>query len=84
MAKKKIIKRKRKPASKPKSNAATLVPIKIHDRAIRQIKSNAKKYASGNFSAWMRHASIHYRPKRGEVVDLSTMPSGKSVNNKKR
>lgn len=69
MAKKKVIKKS--------PNEATLVPIKIHERAIREIKVNAKKYAKGNFSAWMRHASIHYKPKRGEVVDLTTMPSGK-------
>lgn len=75
---------KKKKIIKKSNNEATLVPIKIHERAIREIKTNAKKYASGNFSAWMRHASIHYKPKRGEVVDLSTMPSGKSRSKKKR
>ncbi|MDH4163310.1 MAG: hypothetical protein OEW15_11575 [Nitrospirota bacterium] len=74
----------KKKAPAKKNNEATLVPIKIHERAIREIKANAKKYAAGNFSAWMRHASIHYKPKRGEVVDLSTMPSGKARAKKKR
>ena len=71
VAKKKIVKKK--------ATEAPLVPIKIGGFAFRKIKANAKMYAGGNFSAWMRYASIHYRPKRGEVVELSTMLSSKYV-----
>lgn len=67
--------KKKKRSYKKTPGEATLVPIKIQPRAIREIRANAKKYADGNLSAWMRHAAIRYKPKRGEVVDLSTTPS---------
>lgn len=51
-----------------------LVPIKIHPKEIRAMKLNAKKFAQGNLSAWLRHSGLRYRPKRGEVVDTVTMP----------
>lgn len=60
---------------KPKSNSQlVLVPIKIHPREIRLIRAQAKKYADGNFSAWLRHAGLRYRPKRGETVGAPETP----------
>lgn len=67
-----------------KKSALVLVPIKIHPKEIRAIKAQAKKYAQGNFSAWLRHAGLRYRPKRGEHVETVTMPSAKSRSKKKR
>lgn len=70
----------KKKTSKKKSVSKSeliMVPIRIHPREIKQIKANAKKYAFGNSSAWMRYASLRYRPKRGEVIPSVTMPSVK-------
>lgn len=60
-------------SAKPKSKSELiLVPIKIHPREIRVMKRLAKKHAGGNFSAWLRHAGLRYRPKRGEAVTPRT------------
>lgn len=79
-------KKKKKTASKvkPKSTKPILVPIKIPPPQLKALKVQAKKYAEGNLSAWLRHAGLRYRPKRGEKVETVTMPSGKTKRNKKR
>jgi hypothetical protein len=45
-----------------------LVPIKIPPKDLKALKALARKYANGNFSAWLRHAGARYRPKVGELI----------------
>lgn len=70
MAKKKAIKRKAKSKAKPKPKRKKLPLMNFKasgkDRAV--ILAKAKKHAGGNYSAWVRHASKHYKPKAGEVI----------------
>lgn len=83
-SKKKASKKKKSKQPKQKGAKPILVPIKIPPTQLRALKLQAKKYADGNLSAWLRHAGLRYRPKRGEVVETVTMPSGKTKRNKKR
>ena len=69
MAKKKVkkaVKKAKLKAKKPKR--LPLINLKISSRDRKLVLANAKKYAGGNYSAWLRHAGIHYRPKKGEKV----------------
>lgn len=73
--------KKKKAASKPKSRMqmkkikSVLVPIKIPPRQLLALKAQARRFAKGNLSAWLRHAGLRYSPKRGEVVYTVSMPS---------
>lgn len=42
------------------------------DRAL--IMQMAKKYAKGGLSAWIRHASLKYVPKKGELIKAYPAP----------
>ena len=70
---------KRKAKSKPKrlSKPPVLIAIKIPLDELLDLKGCAKHYAQGNLSAWLRHAGLRYRPKRGEVIKTVTMPGAK-------
>lgn len=66
MGSKKIKIRRRKAAVSRKK--LPLVNFKASSKDQKKIRANAKKYAGGNFSAWMRHASLNYRPGKHEVI----------------
>lgn len=83
-SKKKVSSAKPKVKAVAKVTKPVLVPIKIPVTQLRALKAHAKKHAEGNLSAWLRHAGLRYRPKRGEVVQTVTMPGNKVANKKKR
>jgi hypothetical protein len=56
----------KKPIKKGKT--LTLLNLKVTDNEHTILDRNAKKHASGNLSAWLRHAGRHYKPKRGEII----------------
>lgn len=66
------MKKKTKSKAKP-----VLIAIKIPILELVTLKARARHFAKGNLSAWLRHASLRYRPKRGEVVETVTMPTVK-------
>lgn len=84
-SKKRALKKKpKKKKLKVVSTANTiLVPIRIPKLQLKKLKGQAKRYAKGNLSAWLRHTGLRYRPKRGEIVETIPRPIGKS-NKKKR
>jgi hypothetical protein len=44
--------------------------FKATDSQMKKIVRNAKKFANGNLSAWLRHAASNYKPKKSEMVSL--------------
>lgn len=65
--KKSIVARKKKAAPK----TLDIVNVKMTPADRRRLIANAKKWAGGNVSAWLRHAGKVYIPKRGEKISLS-------------
>lgn len=73
---------KKKPLKKGPVRPASkliLVALKMTRSEHLALKKRAKWFAKGNFSAWIRHAGLRYKPKSGEVIFSVTMPSTKSV-----
>jgi len=57
---------------KKRINAKTYVDtvhVKLTPADRKAIRANAKLFAKGNISAWMRHAAMRYIPKRGEHIE---------------
>lgn len=52
---------------KPAKEKSPLVNFKASPKELRALNSNAKKYANGNLSLWLRHAGTHYVPKRKDL-----------------
>jgi len=53
------------------SNAKkTLMNFKIVDSDRKKIVENAHKYTGGNISAWIKYASINYKPKKDELDEM--------------
>lgn len=46
----------------PKKEKLTLINIKVSEEDRKLLMSQAKRYADGNLSAWLRYAGIHYVP----------------------
>lgn len=60
-----------------------MVALKVPPEELEVIQRLAKRYAKGNFSAWLRYAARRYRPNLGEVVEVSRAGS-KTIVKKKR
>lgn len=67
-------KTKKKSVSKKKAKARgtlDIVNVKMTSADRRLLIANAKKWAGGNVSAWLRYAGTVFTPKRGEKIPLS-------------
>lgn len=53
---------KAKTAKKSKIEKDTLINFRAKNSEMKKIKANAKKFADGNVSLWMRHAAMKYNP----------------------
>lgn len=42
----------------------SLINLKVTKSELKALKANAKKYAKGNLSLWLRHAGIFHKPTR--------------------
>ncbi len=55
-----------------KTKSKTKPPARINLKTTRSERAellvNARKYADGNLSAWIRHAGLKYRPAKGEKI----------------
>jgi len=52
------------------SNAKkTLMNFKISNQDRKAVIENANKYTGGNISAWVKYASLNYKPKKGELSE---------------
>lgn len=47
-----------------KKEKQTMISMQLPIPLLKQIKAKAKKYASGNVSAWMRYAAANFDPKK--------------------
>lgn len=61
-----------KPAKKKRPSGSKLgvVNVKMSAADRKCLKAQAKRFAQGNLSAWLRHAGRKYTPKRGEKISL--------------
>lgn len=57
---------KSKKKSKPLEKAK-LINFKVSDREYATLVLLAKKFATGNLSAWLRNAGLFYKPKSGRI-----------------
>ena len=55
-------------SSQPKRKKLPLVNFKCAKSDQVLLRRLARKYAGGNFSAWLRHAGLKYRPKKGVII----------------
>lgn len=72
-AKAKLKKVKAKTVKTPKKKAAKLarwpmLNVKVTPTTLRAIQGRAGKYAKKNLSAWVRHASLNFKPRRQETI----------------
>lgn len=58
----------KKPVNKKKNIGLRIVNVKVKEGARKRLQANARKYAKGNLSAWLRHAGLRYVPKKGVVI----------------
>lgn len=61
-----------KSSKSKKKNGSKLgvVNVKMSDGDRKRLQANAKRFAQGNLSAWLRHAGKVYTPKKGEKISL--------------
>jgi len=63
-----------------KSARTRLVNVKCTKFEIDQIENLAATFANGNKSEWMRYASLHFRPKKHDLIPFDeTDPDSKLV-----
>lgn len=72
-------KKSKKPKTAVKKTKLIMVSLKLSPSELKALKLRAKWHAKGNFSAWIRHAGIRYRPKSGEKILGVAAPSAKSI-----
>lgn len=53
-----------------KKGALRLVGTKMSPKIYKSIGRNARKFAEGNVSAWMRQAALLYRPKKNDRISF--------------
>jgi hypothetical protein len=58
----------KKKKAKVVKSALVLMNLKISRKDRKLIIALAAKHAGGNYSAWMRHASLHFKPKKTEFI----------------
>jgi len=46
------------------------VNVKMTSADRKRLTANARRYAKGNLSAWIRHSGQRYTPKAGEKIKL--------------
>lgn len=56
-----------KSAAKPKRK--TMMNFKVTDAEEKKIKEQAKKFANGNVSEWMRYSAMNLKPKKSDMVE---------------
>lgn len=56
--------------SKPKKEKLPVINLKITSADRKAILANAKRYAKGNLSAWLRAAGLEYIPPKKRPVPL--------------
>ena len=64
-SKKKVLRKKTKTPPKKK---LILLNFKVSNSDLKKIETLVKLHAGGNYSAWLRHASLNFRPKKGLVI----------------
>lgn len=47
-----------------------MLNVKTNARDRKALLRLAKKHTQGSLSAWLRHASLNYKPKRGEKIKI--------------
>lgn len=63
-------KKSKKQANKNSGSKLGVVNVKMSNADRKRMIANAKRFAKGNLSAWLRHAGKVYTPKKGEKVSL--------------
>lgn len=51
-----------------RNNKKVLINVKVTPDEERRIRANAKRFAKGNLSAWLRWASMKHRPSPSELT----------------
>lgn len=57
-------------ASLKRARRLGVVNVKMTNVDRKRLEQNARKFAHGNLSAWVRYAGRNHTPKRGEKVPL--------------
>lgn len=68
MAKGKKKKAKVRKKAKVNNSELSLLNIKTSTRDRKRLIINARKYAGGNLSLWLRHAGTKYVPRKSDVL----------------
>lgn len=63
-------KTKKTTTKKSSGSKLSVVNVKISKKDRAALVANAKRFAKGNLSAWIRHAGRVYTPKKGEKIVL--------------
>lgn len=53
-----------------KNEKVKLVNFKAKDSELRIMEKNAKKYAGGNVSHWIRHSAMNYVPSKKDLSEV--------------
>lgn len=53
-----------------RDKADKILPVRIGEWDLEQIRIKAERHASGNVSAWVRYASRMYIPKKSERIRI--------------
>lgn len=61
---------KKKSKVKAANDALEVINLKVTSRDRKRLEQNAKRYADGNLSAWLRYVGMQYTPKKGEEIVL--------------
>jgi hypothetical protein len=70
MSSEKMPKAKKKPAKKAAKKAVSalsLLNLKVSKADRDALNAQAKKYAKGNLSAWLRFAGTQFKPKKSQL-----------------
>ena len=58
-----------------KNSRLKAISTKVPENILKQLRANADRFAEGNLSAWLRHAGLYHKPKKGEkIVVPRTIP----------
>jgi hypothetical protein len=53
---------------KKTKRAFEIVSLKLNPADAKRLRGKAKRFADSNLSAWLRHSSLRYVPRKGEKI----------------
>ena len=72
------MKKKKQKVKKQKSDR-TMIAIKLSQKDLTKLKSNAKWFAGGNLSEWLRYAGEHFVPSSAQEHEIHDRTASKLI-----